>query len=87
MLQNSMAPRTHTIRAGDTLWRLAQQYGTTVEALLAANPGIDPNSLRVGQVISIPTPQPASRRHWPLRSVTPPAYITAGARQTSRMKL
>ena len=44
----------YTIRAGDTLFALAQRYNTTVDAILRANPGIDPNNLRVGQVICIP---------------------------------
>ena len=44
----------YTIRAGDTLFALAQRYNTTVDAILRANPGIDPNNLRVGQIICIP---------------------------------
>lgn len=45
----------HTIRSGDTLWKLSQQYGVSVEAILRANPGINPNNLQVGQRICIPT--------------------------------
>jgi len=61
--QPPMCPRgtfAYTIKAGDTLYMLAIRYNTTVEAILAANPGIDPNNLRIGQVICIPetTPQP-----------------------------
>jgi LysM repeat protein len=44
----------YQIRSGDTLYALAGRYGTTVEAITRANPGIDPNSLRVGQLICIP---------------------------------
>lgn len=44
----------YQIRSGDTLYSLARRYGTTVDALTRANPGIDPNSLRVGQLICIP---------------------------------
>ena len=43
----------YTIRPGDTYFLLAQRFGTTVEALIAANPGVDPNNLQVGQVICI----------------------------------
>ncbi|MGI6647610.1 MAG: LysM peptidoglycan-binding domain-containing protein [Bacillota bacterium] len=50
----------YTIRAGDTLYALARRYGTSVEAILRANPGIDPNNLRVGQQIIIPTAPPAT---------------------------
>ncbi len=45
---------THTIRPGDTLYKLAQSYYTTVNAILIANPGINPLYLRVGQIITIP---------------------------------
>jgi LysM repeat protein len=45
---------TYTIRPGDTLYRLAQSHGTTVEAIISANPGINPNALRVGQVLCLP---------------------------------
>ncbi|MDD4694356.1 MAG: LysM peptidoglycan-binding domain-containing protein, partial [Firmicutes bacterium] len=44
----------YTIQAGDTLYSLAQRYNTTVDAIIRANPGIDPNNLRIGQVICIP---------------------------------
>ncbi len=44
----------YTIRAGDTLSIIARTYDTTVEAIINANPSINPNSLRVGQQICIP---------------------------------
>jgi len=44
----------YTIRAGDTLFVLAQRYGTTVAAITTANPGLNPNNLQVGQVICVP---------------------------------
>ncbi|RYD06197.1 hypothetical protein N752_04730 [Desulforamulus aquiferis] len=45
----------YTIARGDTLARLAQRFGTTVQAILAVNPQItDPDSLNVGDVIRIP---------------------------------
>uniref|UniRef100_A0A7C1FFK7 DUF3794 domain-containing protein n=1 Tax=Ammonifex degensii TaxID=42838 RepID=A0A7C1FFK7_9THEO len=46
----------HTVAPGDTFYALARQYGTPVEAIMAANPGVDPNNLQVGQVINIPVP-------------------------------
>ena len=48
----------YIIRTGDTLFRLASRYGTTVEAIIAINPGLDPNSLQVGRIICIPTIAP-----------------------------
>lgn len=47
-------PTTHIIRAGDNLGKIAAKYGTTVTAIQKVNPGIKPQSLRVGQEIKLP---------------------------------
>jgi LysM repeat protein len=45
----------YTVKQGDTLSAIAKRYGTTVAALLKANPNItNPNLIKVGQVIRIP---------------------------------
>ena len=44
----------YTVQAGDTLFSIAQRFGVTVDAIIAANPGIDPNRLVIGQQICIP---------------------------------
>ena len=43
-----------TIRAGDTFYRLARRYGTTTEAIVAANPTVNPLALQVGTEIVVP---------------------------------
>ncbi|MBM7581542.1 LysM repeat protein [Caldicoprobacter guelmensis] len=48
----------YIIRAGDTFFNLARRFNTTVEAIIAANPGVDPNRLQIGQRICIPTAAP-----------------------------
>lgn len=48
----------YTVRAGDTLYRIAQQYQTTVNAIVAINPGITPNEIFVGQQICVPGQPP-----------------------------
>ena len=47
---------THRVRKGDTLNKIADKYGTSVNAILAMpeNKRVKPRSLRVGQEISIP---------------------------------
>ena len=50
------ANRTHTIRAGDSPYSIAKQYGVKLDALMAANPGINPQRLKVGQTLNIPAP-------------------------------
>ncbi len=44
----------HTVQAGENLFRLALRYGTTVEAIVAANELSDAGQVRVGQVLVIP---------------------------------
>lgn len=47
-------PLTHVIASGDTLLGLAQRYGISLEAILAANPGVSAAFLSIGQEILIP---------------------------------
>jgi LysM repeat protein len=56
------AERAYTVLAGDTLYDLAARLGTSVGAIAALNPGIDPQRLPVGQVIRIPAPPPAQEQ-------------------------
>ena len=45
----------HTVRRGEYLALIARQYGTTVQAILNANPGIkNPNLIYSGTVLAIP---------------------------------
>lgn len=44
----------YTIKAGDTVYQLAQQFQVGVNEILAANPGLNPNALQIGQPICIP---------------------------------
>lgn len=46
--------RTYTIQAGDTFSSIADQFGITLEELIAANPDVDPTSLVAGDVINLP---------------------------------
>lgn len=46
--------RTHTVKAGETPMLIARQYGIKVQALMAANPRLDPRRLRIGQEVAIP---------------------------------
>ncbi len=46
--------QTHTIKSGDTPAAVARKYGISLNALMSANPGLDPKKLRIGQVIKVP---------------------------------
>ena len=44
----------YVVEKGQTLSLIAEGFGTTVSKILAANPGLKPNLLRVGQKLIIP---------------------------------
>lgn len=44
----------HVVRRGDTLGKLARDYGVSISAIRAANNNVDPRRLRVGQRLAIP---------------------------------
>jgi LysM repeat protein len=50
------APGTYTVKWGDWLNKIAAENGTTVQAILAVNPGLNPNRIYPGQVINLPAP-------------------------------
>jgi LysM repeat protein len=47
-------PTTYTVQNGDWIYAIARKFGISVPALLAANPGINPNFVYPGQVLNIP---------------------------------
>lgn len=44
----------HTIKAGDTLYRLSRLYGVSVERIMEANPKGNIYNLQIGETICIP---------------------------------
>ena len=46
-------PVRHTVRRGETLYSIARKYGTTVEALRAANPFLADHELETGDVLTV----------------------------------
>lgn len=46
-------PRFYKLRAGETLSDVALKFNTSVEQLLALNPGIEPTALEVGRRIRV----------------------------------
>ena len=54
---------SYIIKSGDTLYKIANSLNTTVTVILAANPGITPENLILGQVLCVPgvqQPQPVA---------------------------
>lgn len=48
--------RRYVVQPGDTMFLIAQRFGISLQELIRANPGIDPNRIVPGQVINIPSP-------------------------------
>lgn len=46
--------RLYRVRKGDTYTKLAAETGTTVRAIITANPNQDPEQLRAGQYLTLP---------------------------------
>lgn len=56
-----VAPMTeHTIAKGETLSTIGKRYGVGYKSIEAANPGINPTRLRIGDKIKIPAPKAPS---------------------------
>jgi len=69
---------TYTVQLGDTLYSIAQTYGTSVDAISTANQMTDPTQISVGQVLIIPgvpglTPVPTVAPTQPPGTEPPPA--------------
>lgn len=58
--RTTVRARTRTltvyVRAGDTLWAIAREYGTTVEAIARENRIVDPNRIFMGERLRITLP-------------------------------
>ncbi len=68
---------SYTIQWGDWLSKVAQRFGVTTQALMAANPGLDPNRVYPGQVVIIPAVGAAVPTPSTPTSSTPPASTPA----------
>ncbi len=69
----------HRIVRGDTFYRLAREYGTTVRAIVTANPGLDPKNLIPAQRVIIPYSFPVVTSEIPYTSALM-GYIADGLR-------
>lgn len=43
----------HTVQEGDSLYRIARQYHTTVTELILGNPGVNPYNLQAGMKLYV----------------------------------
>ncbi|MDH7490545.1 MAG: M23 family metallopeptidase, partial [Anaerolineae bacterium] len=61
--------RVYVIQPGDTLFGIATRFGTTVDALAAANGIADPSSIQAGQSLTIPGGNPPTVSVGPIRGL------------------
>jgi LysM repeat protein len=47
----------YVVQRGDSLWLIANRYGTTIDTLVKLNGIANPNRIQVGQVIQVPVPE------------------------------
>ncbi len=69
-------PTTYIVQHGDTLYRIAAQYGTSVNAISAANGIANPNRIYVGQSLRIPDSATAPARTAPQPAAPAPVSDT-----------
>jgi murein DD-endopeptidase MepM/ murein hydrolase activator NlpD len=53
----------HLVQEGDSLWDIAVQYDVEVEAIVKANPEVEPSALQPDERLMIPGAKPPSRRY------------------------
>lgn len=58
-----LADTVYIVKAGDTLYRLARRFGTTVDAIMAYN-GLTSTTIYVGQRLYIPGAPPPPADYW-----------------------
>jgi len=58
ILTGTEDPRTYIVQNGDTLWDIARANGMSSAELIAANPGFNPNRLKIGQELSLVAMKP-----------------------------
>lgn len=79
IVEDSAPKAEHTVRPGDSAWKMANDYDVSLSRLAAANPDIDMNTLQIGRKVKIPGELP------PLtvvarREITEPAGSSASGR-------
>ncbi|SHJ93268.1 M23 family metallopeptidase [Paramaledivibacter caminithermalis] len=50
--------KIHKVEKGENYWAIAQKYNIKPEDLIKANPGVKPETLQIGQEISLVVPKP-----------------------------
>ncbi len=74
----------YPVRSGDTLSTIARNYGIPLSSIIAANPNLDPDRIRIGQNIVIPLPPEAAAAVKSAAAVDEPAPAFLGTHIVAR---
>ena len=64
--------KKHTVEAKETIYGISKQYGISQEDLYKANPLLEKNGLKIGDVIIIPSEQKSETINTPVSTTTTP---------------
>ncbi len=80
----------HTIKSGETLYRLTVMYGISAKLICDANPGLSAQNFQIGTVIRIPTNEKATNNpdltSTPSKSSAIPAAVKPNCRDMHKVK-
>ncbi|HUS17005.1 MAG TPA: LysM peptidoglycan-binding domain-containing protein [Chloroflexia bacterium] len=78
----STCPNPYTVQQGDWIYQIARNCNVAVSALIAANPGINPNQIKPGQLLNMPgagaTPVPSGGGGVPQATCTGTHTVVSG---------
>lgn len=58
IMKGTNETRTHTIESGESFWSISKKYNMSLSDLQKSNPGVNPEKVKIGQVISLIVPKP-----------------------------
>lgn len=76
----------YTVVKGDTFATIATKSGVSVKAMEAANPGVNPKKLQIGQKLHVPAPTSPGATAAPMAAPGAPETAAAGGEQTYKVK-
>lgn len=83
------AATIHTVKKGEMLSSISKKYNVKMSAIVAANPGLNPDRIRIGQKLNIPGASAAPKSNVMLAAAPAPAagVAPAAANTTAPVKV